>query len=716
METPNARFRSRFITVGPFVSLLSVQRLAGIFRLSLAGLMLLGSPFIGRADSVKKVLFFDDEDVLYRSGTKRLLHPLTKYSGTVIANTESNRALIRGSYERWESQVGFCSAVYDPSAPTNLTNDYVNKRFKIWYQAYANSKSWDKAYWSVVCLAVSDDGLTWIKPGINSPGLGIVNFNNDLCTLGSTTNIGGTNYYKSGANYFPIVETSGTLCRMSPPYLVTTGTGSHSINTAGTNYGNNIVLIGSGGYGDRFTVSVVRDTNDADTNRRYKMLYYDFSNTNASLVAPYTNGNHSPTAPSEPTGGGMQAAFSSDGVHWTKYTAPAAPGYPGPAVLSQGSYGDSGLSLPIAATNTLKPATNEIYKPAAGSSAWWKLNYTMSDGFDMFYNPPKTNGTNVTAGQFEVYGKMWVDGPAPLEWMTATGTSLGQKTWKHALGRSTSTNFTDWTTPELLLTTDERDPTTVEFHTSPVFCLDGMYLSLNELWSHPTDGTPDSIDIELMSSRDARHWTRFRKEDYGGVEILPRLDASEDNSSDFDTGSIFTNSDPIVVGDTDGVAGDNPSIPENSVRFYYGAYGNGTGTYSHGTGVGMAWIKQDRMVGLSAISPSGTAVGSPLVGQVTLKANTFTSGTGTLRINATVASGGELNVELLDPKGYRVPSYTKADSNTITPSTTGVTGDPLNYAVTWGSGTSAKTTIPAGNYLIRLYVKNAEIFSCSIRP
>lgn len=668
----------------------------------------------GRAEPPKKVLFFDDEDVHHRSGTKRVLHALKKQPGADFDNIQTSKgSLIPGKYEAWESQIAFNSVAYDPTASAHPSNgEYVDRRFKIWYQAYANNKSYDKAYRCVVSYAVSDDGLTWIKPGVNSPGLGIVDFKNDACSTSQMTNIGGILYYSKNTNC-RIVETNGTDARMEPPYLTTTGTGSHSaIASSGTIHGNNIVLIGSGGYGDRFGVSVVVDKNDPDPNRRYKMIHEDFSNVGSQLTRPYCNPGKKPRASSEPTGPGLQLAFSPDGIHWTKYTAPGLPGYPGPAVVSKQGYGAENVILPPASASTLEPATNDVYRPFtlndpnSASTAWWKRPLSMADAMDVFYDPPRTNGGTVTPGRYMIYGKMWVDGPSPSEWLTNHPATGGPLCWKHAMGRITSTNFIDWSTPEILTTVDYKDEEaepgvndTIEFHTSPVFTYEGMYLSFNQLWRHHPDKYFDTIDLELMSSRDGRTWTRFRKEDYNNVEILPRIDAGEDNSKDFDTAFLFSNNTPIVVGDMDGNGVDDSGAPENAMRIYYGAYGNGSG-------IGMAWVKQDRLVGLS----SGTSTG-----QVTLKPYIFTSGTGTLRINAVIQPGGSVAAELLDSRGYLVTTHMKSAAIVIT-DTTAPTGGPLTRAATWTSPAGPISTIPSGTYCVRIHLNNAELFSVSLNP
>ena len=122
---------------------------------------------------------------------------------------------------------------------------------------------------------------------------------------------------------------------------------------------------------------------------------------------------------------------------------------------------------------------------------------------------------------FVNYAKMWIDGPA------------GGMYWKHAMGRIESQDFIRWTNAELVLTPDDQDPSSSEFHTTPVFYYGSRYFCLNQILNRSIGG--GVIDIELMVSRDGYDWERpFRKEFF-----LPRGQIGQ-----FDSGSIFTNSRP----------------------------------------------------------------------------------------------------------------------------------------------------------------------------
>lgn len=251
---------------------------------------------------------------------------------------------------------------------------------------------------------------------------------------------------------------------------------------------------------------------------------------------------------------GLCAAFSPDGVHWTKYEQNP---------ITKTSYGSWDKPLYF--------ADQDVYVktvPPRKFSRNWDFSMTMSDAVDIFYD--------ARLKAFVYYGKMWIDSPE------------GRMRWKHAMGRTESGDFIHWSKPQLVLTPDEMDAPDTQFHTCPVFFYKNVYFCLNQIFYHRAmkqgDGT-DLIYIELMTSRDGYHWQRpFRGK--------PFIAQGEPDS--FDGGGIYTNSTPVVLDDT--------------IRFYYGANSQKTSKIS---GVGMASIPLDRFAGLRAES-SGQVTLKPL--------------------------------------------------------------------------------------------------------
>ena len=309
---------------------------------------------------------------------------------------------------------------------TSVWRDPQTGKYQLWYQAYAGRRAGDKRLECVVCYAESDDGVNFTKPELP---------------------------------LFPFKDHATT----------------------------NIVLIGSGGYGDRYCNSVLVEPHDPDPARRYKMAYYDWSQR---------DGREYP---------GLHLAFSPDGIHWTKYDSS------GPLYLT--SYGARGTQPPYADESPYTEAT------AAGKPVrkTWNYPLTMADAVDLFFDPRRE--------AYVICGKMWMDAPD------------GGSAWKHAMGRIESKDLVHWSKPEFILSVDDADGPDAEFHTSPVFFHHDRYLSLNQIFDRKAKG---AIDIELMSSRDGLAWERpFR-----GQYFLPRSKAGL-----FDSRSIFTNSTPVILED-----------------------------------------------------------------------------------------------------------------------------------------------------------------------
>lgn len=257
-------------------------------------------------------MLVDDHDVLYRSGTVRVLHPATRHP--------SNPLVLQD--KPWEVAIGW----------TSIHRDAKTGKYQLWYQAYAGKRAGDKRLECVVCYAESDDGVKFVKPEFE---------------------------------FHPFKDFKKT----------------------------NIVLIGNGGYGDRYCNAVLVDRDEIDPARRFKMAYYDWS---------VVEGLEYP---------GLHVAFSPDGIRWIKY-----PGGP----LYRTSYGARSQPPPFADEDPYKetPGKNNSVRKT------WNYPLTMSDAVDVFRDPVRS--------VFVICGKMWMD---------ATD---GTGAWKHGMGRTESEDFLHW--------------------------------------------------------------------------------------------------------------------------------------------------------------------------------------------------------------------------------------------------------------------------------
>jgi hypothetical protein len=93
------------------------------------------------------ILFVDDDEILYRAGTRRTAAQAKRFSGNPV---------IRGAATPWEGWLGWCSVHHDTS-----TGEY-----RLWYQSYKKKPSSDPLS-SVVCVATSKDGNNWRRPNLH---------------------------------------------------------------------------------------------------------------------------------------------------------------------------------------------------------------------------------------------------------------------------------------------------------------------------------------------------------------------------------------------------------------------------------------------------------------------------------------------------------------------------------------------------------------------
>ena len=481
----------------------------------------------------------------------------------------------------WEMAIGWTSVHRNPDTG----------RYQLWYQAYAGGRDARKSHKCVVCYAESEDGVHFTKPQ-----LAIHDFNNER---------------DPGNGHAP--ET-------------------------------NIVLLGDGGYGDRYANSVVFDAAESDPLRRYKMLYTDFG--------PDAEGQEWP---------GFFAAFSQDGVHWTK--SPHNP-------LVKTAYGGRGRQPPYSDETPYDERWDE-HKGFLRKN--WPIPISMSDAADVLYDPVRN--------KWVAYGKCWLQGPA------------GGLAWKHGMARVESEDFLNWTRPQIVCTPDDLDPPNTEFHTSPVFYHHGCYFCLNQILSARAEASgakADAMHIELMISRDGLRWERpFRDTEFIDNAQQP-----------FSNGGVFTNATPVLL--------------EDEIRFYYGGYNSGAigggkrlTDPSQQSGVGFASIPINRFAGIRPVALSAeSTLKRPLenIGQITLKPIEL-SGVREISLNAD-AAGGSIRVELLDEDGYRIRGFSRDDAQPVE-------GDSLNHTAAWGERTL--DDLPAGRYIIRLHLDNAEVFALTVR-
>jgi len=170
------------------------------------------------------------------------------------------------------------------------------------------------------------------------------------------------------------------------------------------------------------------------------------------------------------------------------------------------------------------------------------------------------------------------------------------------------------------------------------------------------------VDVQLVSSRDLLHWERL-----GDRQPVIARGAPDD----FDSHMIFYHSFPIPVGDEWWVyyAGFNEGhaarwIYDEPMRRQYQA--DVKAGRRHFQKFGLAKVRRDGYISRDAGPKGGT-----------LSTRLLQPGASHLELNAVVAEGGALTVEVQDEQGRPLPGFAATDC-------TPVTGDSLRHQVRWG--------------------------------
>jgi len=257
---------------------------------------------------------------------------------------------------------------------------------------------------------------------------------------------------------------------------------------------------------------------------------------------------------------------------------------------------------------------------------------------------------------------------------------------------SRSSDFQDWTEPELVLAPDEIDDLwtvepnqRTEFYIMSVFPWGGIFLGLvavlqvtrihseprRDLQQSPVDGP---CATELAYSRDGVHWHRLEER----APVIPTGGPGR-----FDEGMILAVANaPVVVGD--------------EMWVYYAAFNTGHGATMppKRATIGLATWRSDGFVSLDGSYSGGEVETVPLE----------TEG-GALFVNADV-SRGSLRVEVLDASGAVIPGYARTECSPVE-------GDGVRLRVRWGD----QTRLPASGSVRLLFLPvRARLFSFSEAP
>jgi hypothetical protein len=254
---------------------------------------------------------------------------------------------------------------------------------------------------------------------------------------------------------------------------------------------------------------------------------------------------------------------------------------------------------------------------------------------------------------------------------------------RRVIGRSLSEDFVRWSAPGDVLLPDADDPPLAELYYMPVQVFHDHYVGI----PHVFVPSPDPFGPfwpELAASRDGIRWRRL-----GHQPLIPAGDPGS-----FDCGVRRGARGIVERGD--------------ELWLFYGGWHEDHGAsrqHRHMTtpreaqrkaaAIGLATLRLDGFVSLDAGEAPGTLTTIPL-----------TCRTDALSVNARVAAGGALRVELCDESGRPVTGLGLDDCDPLA-------GDAVAHRPTW-QGRWALGQLKGQRVRLRFVLQHAELYSFSL--
>ena len=265
----------------------------------------------------------------------------------------------------------------------------------------------------------------------------------------------------------------------------------------------------------------------------------------------------------------------------------------------------------------------------------------------------------------------------------------GDDRYWRSVGMSQSPDGLSWSTPRLIIESDEQDVAMAqaaggertEFYGLAGFPYEGMYLGL--LWVFRIDrfnppgttrGWDDGpIDVQLAYSHDGEQWMRT-KDRSPVIPVNP--------PGNFDGGSLYTVNRPIVTDD--------------QILIYYcgSALTHGNDHPPNYNAIGLATLRRDGFASLGAGPWEGEVLTKPFI----LEGNS-------LELNID-AHRGYARVELTTPDGEPLEGFSYAECDLIT-------NDEVRCRVTW-NGSADVSRIQGAPVRLRVGLRHAQWYAFQI--
>lgn len=265
-------------------------------------------------------------------------------------------------------------------------------------------------------------------------------------------------------------------------------------------------------------------------------------------------------------------------------------------------------------------------------------------------------------------------------------------TWKtrnrrgRAVGVAWSADGLAWTKPleGPVFVADDLDPDATQIYGLPVFSYQGLYLGLPWLYNaryfrygeysvkklhEAQEDSPRTMDTQLAWSWDLINWTRPPARE----PFIPRGEKGS-----WDAGMIVTARSPVIVGD--------------KLYFYYGGCDGLHDAKRVNAAIGLATLRLDGFCSMHAGDREGWLI--------TRREPSHTPG---VVINARTTGGGYVAAEILNRHNQVVPGFARGDCVVFR-------GDAVRHALKWKSA-QLPARHPDGDYKLRFWLKNADLFS-----
>ena len=406
------------------------------------------------------------------------------------------------------------------------------------------------------------------------------------------------------------------------------------------------IVFGLEDYGSAYDFCVIDDPLETDPARRYKSLYVTIPRgSSLEELRP---------------GALIHAGYSADAIHWTPFERPP-------------TFGKLGSHLSDVLITTYDPATKTY------------LNFTRH---------PWQGGGPLSEAHLAGDPRGPIGGTPGFDRVV----SRANRRNKRRIFLSESRDFINWSEPRIILAPDPHlDNIDDAFYGMSPYRLGGEWVGFVNVF-HMVSNT---IDSELLHSRDGRHWTRI-------APGKPWLQVGPPGA--WDQFMVNMTSPPIVNG--------------NELMVYFGGAKNHHDWWFAGhteskqnpegwKDVPEVWDLDSRgyHLGLASMRVDGfVSIGANRLREGLIVTQPFVTAGDRLTINAACRTGGYIKVEVLDAAGSVLPGRGAADCDVFT-------GDSIAHEVAWKGERSVPrpdrgpALTPQSYRRLRFTLRDAEIYS-----